>query len=207
MAAEATHVVLTELIFNEFFAHFSKPDFIVGTLFPDIRYLGVIDRTKTHIHDVHLERVVRERDPFLAGLKFHSLIDHVRENFILDQGMYAYCPDFKYITQSIKLLEDERYYPKIDSWKEKISYLAVPHDAEKRYGILDTAIEKWHLLLREYFSGVPTDRSRKNFMTSMGFGDDIADSINDCVAVLREKADVVRIIDDFIDFFPELIKR
>lgn len=49
MAAPITHVALTEKIFNNIFHNYDKKEFIIGTSFPDIRYLGTIDREKTRL--------------------------------------------------------------------------------------------------------------------------------------------------------------
>ncbi|MDO8583583.1 MAG: hypothetical protein Q7R83_00190 [bacterium] len=206
MAAEATHVVLTELVFDEFFSQFSKAEFMIGTLFPDIRYLGVIDRAKTHTDAVDLKQVMQERSSFFAGLKFHSLVDHVREDFMVSREIYSYCPASQYITQSLKLLEDERYYPKIDSWAQDSAYLTDYTDEEKDFGIPQVALEKWHVLLKEYFREPPTDALRAMFMAGLGFEKRITDSITVCVNNLREKKEIIKIIDDFIAVFPKLMQ-
>lgn len=82
MAAPITHVVLTAKIFDNFFQDKVKKDFFIGTLFPDIRYLKVIDRDQTHFSNLSISDLKTE-DSFLAGMKFHSMIDVVREKFIL----------------------------------------------------------------------------------------------------------------------------
>ena len=52
MAAPITHIALTEKIFDKFFKNKTRKDFFIGTSFPDIRYLKVIDRDKTHYDDL-----------------------------------------------------------------------------------------------------------------------------------------------------------
>lgn len=44
MAAPLTHLVLAERIFQKHFSDQHRKVFLQGTSFPDIRYLGVIDR-------------------------------------------------------------------------------------------------------------------------------------------------------------------
>jgi len=46
----------------------------------------------------------------LAGVKFHSILDRSREKFIIENDIYSLCPKSKYITQSLKILEDEIFY-------------------------------------------------------------------------------------------------
>ncbi|HEU0051292.1 MAG TPA: hypothetical protein VFQ60_04550 [Patescibacteria group bacterium] len=205
MAAEATHVVLTELVFDEFFSYFSKSDFIIGTLFPDIRYLGVIDRARTHLADFDLKYIQSEESAFIAGMKFHHLVDQIREHFMVEHGLYSLCPKFDYQTQAIKLLEDERYYSKIDTWSLERAYLEGIPDEEAGFGIAEASIQKWHSILQAYFLQPPTDLSRTEFMASIGFKKEIADSFNGYLQEIR-KNNVFSIIDDFFRVFPELVK-
>ena len=81
MAAPITHIVLTDKIFQNHFKDKNKADFYTGTVFPDIRYLGVIDRNKTHFKNLKISDVKKETS-FWAGFKFHSFLDEAREKFL-----------------------------------------------------------------------------------------------------------------------------
>lgn len=50
MATPITHIVLTEKVFEKFFKDKTRKDFFIGTSFPDIKYLKVIDRDKSHFN-------------------------------------------------------------------------------------------------------------------------------------------------------------
>jgi len=77
MPNQITHIVLTSKVFDQTFVKFNKSEFYIGTIFPDIRYLGVIDRAKTHFADVTLDSVLGAKTSFLAGLLFHNLVDKI----------------------------------------------------------------------------------------------------------------------------------
>ena len=79
MATPITHVVLAAKIFDNIFKDKIKKDFFIGSLFPDIRYLKVIDRDKSHFENLKLKDLKND-DSFLAGVKFHSIVDIAREN-------------------------------------------------------------------------------------------------------------------------------
>lgn len=207
MASQTTHVILSELVYGTHFSHLDERDFIVGTLFPDIRYLKVIERSATHIEGVSLADVKEEPNAFLAGMKFHNLVDQIREEFMVSRNMYEFCPEFKYVTQSVKLLEDERYYAMLGDWPHIISYLDGLIEEEAGYGIPAMSLEKWHGLLREYFMHPPTDHSRERFLCGLDFPTETARSMNAYVDGRRNDARVVRIIDEFIRAFPELLTR
>lgn len=93
-----THIVLTEKIYNECFSNRNRKLFYIGTFFPDIRYLKVVERDRTHFDNIRLSDLRLESD-FNIGLKFHSILDKVREEFVVNNNIYSYCPKSKYITQ------------------------------------------------------------------------------------------------------------
>ena len=75
-AGPITHAFLAELFFKQFPKYDSEEQkaFRLGTLFPDVRYLGTIPREETHFPEMTLEEVLEETNPFLAGMKFHSYV-------------------------------------------------------------------------------------------------------------------------------------
>ncbi len=77
MATPITHVVLTDKIYNKFFSDKNKKEFFIGTLLPDIRYLKVIERNKTHFENLAISDL-KDDDSFLSGMKFHSILDKTR---------------------------------------------------------------------------------------------------------------------------------
>lgn len=205
MASAITHVILADAVFDRHFSHFSKREFYLGTLFADIRYLGGIDRDKTNFPEMGLEAVLQEQDPFTAGLKFHSLVDAIRESFMVEHDAYRYHADFKYRTQSLKLLEDERYYPKRGDWSEIVGFLEGVTEGEWGFSLVEEDLKKWHGLLQGYFSSRPSDASRSAFMSAVRLGPAI-ESMNVCVAMLQGKEDILRILDDFYETFPGLVE-
>lgn len=98
MAGPITHLVLTQKVYERFFSQKDRGAFVVGTSFPDIRYLGVIEREKTHRPRVTLKQVL-EAESFEAGVQFHVLVDVVRERFMKAYGMYELFDDNRYTSQ------------------------------------------------------------------------------------------------------------
>ena len=141
MAAPITHIALTEKIFDKFLKDKLSQDFFIGTSFPDIRYLKVIDKDKTHYNNLSVSDLGND-DSFSAGVKFHSIIDHAREKYIVENDTYSLCPDSKYITQSLKILEDEVFYQHVKDWTIYIEYLNEILQAEKNYGVAEKDLKK-----------------------------------------------------------------
>lgn len=204
MALPITHIVLTEKIIDKFFKDKNKKDFFVGTSFPDIRYLGVIDRSKTHYSNLSINDL-RSDESFLAGLKFHSILDETREKFILENNIYSLCPESKYITQSLKFLEDEIFYDHIKDWSVYIEYFNQVLECEKFYKIKQEYIIKWHKILQKYFQYKPDYNSITNFIIGMGFTEKIADEIKDNISIMKQKTDIMSIINHLYEKFDQLI--
>lgn len=207
MAAPITHIVIANKIFNDYFSNFDRKNFFIGTSFPDIQYLGVIDRATTHFKNekISLENLNQDND-FTAGAKFHVIVDAVRENYIIANKTYELLPESKNITQSLKILEDELLYEKVSDWKKIIKdFESIPFEQIK-FGLDKEHIENWYSLLREYFSAKPNPEIKKKFITRIGFGEEDANEMNNFVDSTRNNERIQQIIYGLFDQFELLLK-
>ena len=204
MAAPITHIVLTEKIFNKFFIDKTKKDFFIGSLFPDIRYLKVIDRDKTHFKNLTIVDL-ENNDSFSAGLKFHSIVDIVREKFIIANNVYSLCPKSKYITQSLKILEDEIFYQYVKNWDIYKNYFNEILSSEKKFGISEKDLRRWHSLLQRYLKKQPDEQTIRDFALDIGFSEEIASEINKNIVKMRADKKIVDILKNLYKNFGELV--
>ncbi len=193
MANQITHIVLAERISDKLFKKFDQSTFLVGTVFPDIRYLKVIDRDKTHFHNLILADILDEKDSFVAGIKYHSLVDEVRRTYIFERGIYNYIPSSKYITQSLTMYEDELFYSKMTNWSRAGDFLNQVLDEEIKLVIDTVQIKKWHFLIQDYLKKQPTDISRKNFIMGVGSSEKAAVEMNELIKQMRRNLKVQEI--------------
>jgi len=205
MAAPITHIALTEKIFDKFFKNEVRKDFFIGTLFPDIRYLKVIDRNKTHYNDLSVADLGND-ESFSAGVKFHSILDHVREKFIVENDTYSLCPKSKYITQSLKILEDEIFYQRVVNWSIYTNYLNEILQTERDYGVAEKDLKKWHSLLQQYFQSPPDEHAIMRFTRGVGFSEDAVQEINENIVIMRANKKIIEIIKNLYKNFDSLIK-
>lgn len=205
MAAPITHIIFAEKLLQNYFNEKDKKEFLIGSLFPDIRYFGVISREKTHFEDIALVEL-REESSFMAGLKSHSLVDKIREDFIKKSGIYSICPESKLTTFSLKCLEDEILYQKIDHWDEIISYFNTILNEETAILENEKAIKKWHELLQDYFKVKPSEDSVVPFVKDLGFTDEQSDEIYQNIKFMRNKKEINEIIENFYSAFNELVR-
>ena len=207
MAAPITHIVLANKVFDNYFSKFEKGNFFVGTSFPDIRYLKIIDRDTTHFKNVELNlRTLNLDNSFVAGAKFHVIVDWIRENYIIANNTYERIPKSRYVTQSLKLLEDELLYEKIGSWDQIVKdFEHIPY--EQIDFVLDKKqINRWFLLLREYFLSKPTPEVRKKFILEIGFSEEDANGMNKLIETMRNDDGVIKVIYELFNQFELLLK-
>jgi hypothetical protein len=204
MATPITHVVLAAKIFDNIFKDKIKKDFFIGSLFPDIRYLKVIDRDKSHFENLKLKDLKND-DSFMAGVKFHSIVDIARGKFIVDSNVYSLCPKSKYIAQSLKVLEDEIFYEQVKDWSEYSSYLNEIIPQEKEYGIAENDIRRWHDILQQYFQKQPDEKAVTAFAVNIGFSKQVAGELNENIAKMKANKQIINILKNLYNNFDALI--
>jgi len=194
MANQITHIVLAKKMGEEFLNKFDQSAFLVGTIFPDVRYLKVVDREKTHFNGLSLKDVLDEKNSFIAGMKYHSLVDEVREKYMVDKDMYSLIPSSRFITQALKIYEDEVLYSNVSDWDQVIAFLGRELNEEIELVEQIDKVKAWYLILQKYFKEKPTDESRKDFILGVGFSEEIAAEINSLISTMRQTPEVREII-------------
>lgn len=131
--------------------------FLIGTVFPDIRYIARVSRNVTHTKNVHLQDVLQAKSEFDQGVKFHSYVDNERFEFLKRHPIQKKISTLKEPHKSIyvKLVEDQMIYPKAD-WRFMKQTLFSPVAEEKQYDIDFGTITQWHMGLSYYFSMLPS---------------------------------------------------
>ncbi|KKQ32333.1 MAG: hypothetical protein US49_C0010G0033 [candidate division TM6 bacterium GW2011_GWF2_37_49] len=153
MPAPLIHVALAIIALQGQLEGVDKKSFIIGTSFPDIRYLNVIDRKKTHIKNVSWDQILQEKNPFKIGYLFHSFVDQLFDDFMIKQNIYEKLPKSQFTPQSFKLFADKVLYKRmrrqlpgiIDCFDDVIS-------EELSFEIKREDIIRWHSFLKKYFS-------------------------------------------------------
>ncbi len=205
MAGPITHIVLTEKIFKKELMNFNVEDFIVGTSFPDIRYLGTISREKTHL-DITKIGELEGNNSFSAGMKFHSLVDKIRENFVLSRNIYSYCPKSEYITQALKFAEDKMLYEKIADWTnyQKCFDNILPKELESGAG--EETISRWHSFLKKYISKKPDRESIYTFIVDINLPENVATEMQNNLVAIVNKPEINSYIEDLYCSFEDLLQ-
>jgi len=207
VAAPITHIVLTEKIFNKHFSNKNRRDFYIGTVFPDIRYLGVVDRKNTHFpfQEVDLKDVIQEKNSFITGLKFHSLVDDFRERFIKSKNIYSLIPESEYKSQTLKFLEDELNYNKVKDWNKIITFFDDILSEELDFDIKKENIKKWHNILQGYLSKKPNKESMEMIAIDLQFPKEAQKGIINLVEQIRPNKEIRQAIEEFYNNFESFL--
>lgn len=213
-AGPITHVALGEKWLKHVAPDYTeeqRKEFLLGTVFPDIRYLGVIKREKTHTKGVTLEAIRKANSPFQQGMLFHSFVDEFREKWVKEKGAEKKLTDIAPNQQRIflKIIEDQILYSEY-SWNTFRQYLMTVPNEEKEYGIQDKALNEWHAGLTLYFTASPElllvqiGLLEKDIMTIK------APVVKQWGALLPEytsREDMQKHVMDLMDAFEKIIKK
>ncbi len=146
--------------------------FYVGTLFPDIRYLGQCKRKNTHFKKVTLAEVQAQPNSFYKGLKLHSWLDETREKFAVEYGVYQHLEGIpkKHRASFLKFLEDELIFKKVD-WQKVKSSLSNTYVYQEEFGADPKSLFIWHNFLKIYFSFPPSESLSQLALFPINLGD------------------------------------
>ncbi|NQY44047.1 MAG: lytic murein transglycosylase, partial [Legionellales bacterium] len=131
----------------------NKKMYLIGALFPDIRYLGTLRREETHFWDNDYQNMSLAKG-FVAGMRNHSFIDMFRERFAVVYGIYNYLDDIKPSDQAtfLKLVEDEILFKKYKNYKINDLTLLTSINNSK---VSEQEIQRWYNILNKYFTVGP----------------------------------------------------
>lgn len=176
MAGPVTHIIFALLMLPLLPPDMDKQAFIIGTSFPDIRYMAGISRAATHIEPVSWDAIVNEPSAFRAGMMLHNLVDNVRimhlEHYFYDiTQLEQYTPAYiKLFPLMQKTAEDAYYYRycTADRWQEVSSYFDTVYQEELDFGIDEAVLRQWHTMIQTYIAQEPTPRIIAEFCANSG---------------------------------------
>lgn len=168
MAGPIAHILIAlAVLAGPFRGDFDERDFLLGTSFPDIRYLGSVDRSQTHTQDVTFEMIKSEPDSFKAGVLLHSWVDQQRERYMQQNHVYDHLPDSKYRGVYLKIIEDLALVNRYQGWSDVRSVFDEIAHAEQEFGVPLVDLQKWHRILQIYLENGPQDAAIDKVLTEL----------------------------------------
>lgn len=200
MSAPDVHIILAEKVFDEDLSAFDRKDFMLGTLLPDIRYLAGIDRYQTHFKDLKLTDLSGDSS-FMAGAKFHSIVDEARMAYLETHDVYPWLPKSQYIHSALKFLEDEVLHDRLTDkgrfpgWFASLPYEQIDFPVDRQ------CLDRWYPLLLEYLEAPPSKGRIEKLVLGMGFKREEVKELHDVIGKIRGLPEYAKIVLDFYDNF------
>jgi hypothetical protein len=154
MAAPVGHIVCALAFLNSGAVDIADRNaFLVGTNFPDIRYISGIHRSATHkVDDEDLTHVLMATTSFEAGRRFHVFVDREREKYMRKHNAYRFLKNGALKKQMLKIIEDHIMFKKLKDTFEARNVFNKIYEEERSYSIDDKELKTWHLLLMTYLN-------------------------------------------------------
>ncbi len=204
MAGEIGHVVYAARMLTYLGEKVQDPIYWIGTLFPDIRHIGITSRHLTHPTGVTVTTLLGKND-FVTGMRVHSWIDATREYYLRTQHMKETLPWHPFVPHALKLMEDEFLYDHFDDWNLIHRLLNQVNDNELSYIASRDHIHSWHTILQDYFKEKPTDASRLRLSTHIGISEASAEELNQIVNTLKKDGRAQQMLNDFLQHLEKIL--
>ena len=205
MAGPISHVVFAEKAAHSFLNVEDEPQFIVGNLFPDIRYLDVVDRRSSHSEGVTIADIQRESDSFKAGVLLHSLVDETREGRVTKSNVYKLLPNSPLISVALKICEDMKLYDCTPNWQTYINYMDLILTQELDYGVAKSDIRRWHDINIDLFTN-PSITEYGRLLAKIGFDKSQINEVLELVGYINAHKVVELYLDDLHSDFRSLLE-
>jgi hypothetical protein len=152
VAAPVGHIVCALAFLNSDATHIADRNaFLVGTNFPDIRYISDVHRSITHkLEDEGLAYVLAASSSFEIGRRFHVFVDHEREKHMKAHDAYRFVKNGPLKTQMLKIIEDHIMFNKLKGKFDPYVVFGRVYEDEQKFFVTDAQIKTWHSLLTTY---------------------------------------------------------
>lgn len=180
---------ISHLAYAQDFAAIDTPSDLAaywrGTVFPDIRYLGVIERAKSHRRGVTFYEVRAETASWRRGYLLHNSIDDAWNAYWIQFQLDTDEPAHRAKWMAVKLLEDELVFADIFDKAGVAALLGVADAGALALGVKSRDIERWGAIVGEMLREVPSVQSRARFAGHLDFGAELARIIEEQITLMR----------------------
>ncbi|MFZ2975507.1 MAG: hypothetical protein WA055_02650 [Candidatus Moraniibacteriota bacterium] len=212
MATQISHIVYAKKYFNSLelvkfddltaeekllmpSGKINKDEFILGCVFPDIRYIDEnIKRKDSHLKFETLDLNFSGLTSFEAGWKFHLYCDMRREEILNKYNFYSFKNDTKFYIQAAKRLEDELVYDFYDNWEKVRNYFNNPPFKETDIGVDIQTFKLWYAMVAKYIENKPDHKSIRIFSIKILKNSENIDEIIKSINELRKNEKIVEIL-------------
>ena len=148
--------------------------YLRGTIFPDIRYLGVIDRSQSHREDVTMDEVLAEAEPWKRGWLLHCWLDVLWNAYWAQFGLDPNAPTNRGLWLAVKRIEDELLLPAIFDKPGTALALAMSDAPAEALGVKAADIRRWGMMTGGQLTAFPGAHNDEALLRQLSIGLEIA---------------------------------
>lgn len=202
MSAPLSHIIFARKFLKKINIK-NLNDFYIGVCFPDIRYLGVIDREKTHQKIKSFDDFSNCSD-FELGIKCHVLVDMIRGNYIKNTNINSLIPDAKFASMALKFYEDQ-IHSKNTSSEDIIKYLNTFIQGECNFNIATEDIKKWHIIIQKYLDSKFDETSILDLTNNFISNQQIASEMKIILPEIENSSEIKQTLENFYNNFDSIL--
>lgn len=203
MSAPLSHIVFANKLFKKIKPISDLQVFYIGVCFPDIRYLGIIDKDKTHWKITNLNELNQGTD-FERGIKCHILVDLIRASYMKKANIKSIAPDSEFSSMVIKFHEDQ-IRAKDFSAQEIAEHLNKIVEDEYSFNINENDLKKWHELIRKYLLSNYDEQSILNLTNQFIRSEHISSEVKRILPLIKKNSEIIAILEDFYKNFDTIL--
>lgn len=205
MAGEVSHVVYAARVLARLGEAVRTPAYWAGTLFPNIRHLGIVSRQRTHAARISLETLVGASD-FATGRRVHAWVDTTRSHFLTELNVKELLPWHPLVPHALALVEDAALYGHFDDWN--LIHRALNKVYEEELAAVHEAghVRRWHTILQDYFRQAPDYEQWLALSRELGLSESSADEINHIARQLQADPRTNAVIERTVRHFEYLLQ-
>jgi len=144
--------------------------------------------------------------PFLSGLYFHSLVDHLWNIHLQDHKdqVFQRFPHNTPMIHTMKILQDVSLYKKLSDWEPIWHYFETILPQELQFGVSEGMVRLWHTTLSTYLRKPPDISDLE--MLRMSLPGEMVEQIGKYYTMYRDDPFLKRFLRAFYDRIDPLIE-
>lgn len=196
MASQISHIIYAQKYLEKHpLPNGDKDIFILGSAFPDIRYIDEdLKRKDTHMAFNPVDLNFEGLTPFQAGWKFHIYCDMKREEILNKYKFYDIPETANHANAPSKLVEDCLLYERNNNWEKTCSYFNNTQFFSRDLPLEKEVFQLWYAILGKYIEQSPEERTIRIFINKLLRSGEKTKSIMDSFAKLRQDDKVKKIL-------------
>jgi hypothetical protein len=202
MPSHLAHLAYAKQLYPRYLVGDPDGQVLIGTLFPDIRYVSKLHRAATHPAVVGRVQLWHS-EGFHQGFLLHGAIDLAWDRMLHEQPeIFSGLEKPKY-NAALKLAIDYYAWPALCDDFISACDEPLPYEHMRQYGVTDWAADSWYQMLTWYVAQPPTSARQQKMAMAMGMSEVAARELMVIVDQYLADPQTKRIAEQFANSLPQ----